>query len=511
MQERLVDEAGSAAGRKTIGGVGLLPPSSPIQQATDDFTLWVRRYRRVSFLQFFLPHGIIGVLWSSIWLCRTVYESDDADDYFSRMVILRSWVLRAQGLRYNIRLAVLVSALFVIAPAVFLPVFLGAVLSKENPNVGRIFEVCVPLVCIFFVSAIHVAIAAIRVLPAAAAFVAAATPSLEARLLTRDESARFVSESLSAERTASALGISRFVGHPSLLMTGQAVEAVRGLPHFLRVPEIHVLKGIVQIYPESCSCSLHPEPQPNSSTLCFLTGLVEGTAAIVREVEAFGEPALTRALHAYGLCEQGDIRLDEYVKHSRAVAAGLREAHIVSIRLYTSADGFAYFNDPMRDRDRYDADRAHPLAVTMAFLADGVRKLRLEYMSMPESSGDGRGATVLYRGLRGVTIGIDFMLGRMGGTELAAMSTTSSWAVAVGFVLQQTDGPPLPASQSIVLRILVANAVQYGADVAWLSVNPAEFEVIFPPLCYLQPTGRFEIVRADGGAQVTVVEVVPFV
>ena len=66
-----------------------------------------------------------------------------------------------------------------------------------------------------------------------------------------------------------------------------------------------------------------------------------------------------------------------------------------------------------------------------------------------------------------------------------------------------------PVGRAALLRILVANAVQYGADVAWLSVNPAEYEVIFPPLTYLQPTGRFEVVRADGGARLTVVEVVP--
>jgi hypothetical protein len=46
--------------------------------------------------------------------------------------------------------------------------------------------------------------------------------------------------------------------------------------------------------------------------------------------------------------------------------------------------------------------------------------------------------------------------------------------------------------------------------VEWLSVNPAEHEVIFPPLLYLQPTGRFEVVHYDG-AKLTVVEVVPFV
>ena len=117
-------------------------------------------------------------------------------------------------------------------------------------------------------------------------------------------------------------------------------------------------------------------------------------------------------------------------------------------------------------------------------------------------------------------------------------STTSSWDVAVSFVLQRSDGPPLPARDSIVLKLVVANAVrsytacrvpcgachtsqaicrkpyvachicrmpwdacrasraarrvpraqvQSGADVEWLSVNPGEHEVIFPPLVSPQP------------------------
>ena len=91
------------------------------------------------------------------------------------------------------------------------------------------------------------------------------------------------------------------------------------------------------------------------------------------------------------------------------------------------------------------------------------------------------------------------------------MSTTSSFEVAASFVVQRADGlAPRPAAQSIVLRLCVENCVQYGADVAWLSVNPREREVIYPPLCLLQPTGRHEVVQV-GDATVTVVEVVPFV
>jgi hypothetical protein len=257
---------------------------------------------------------------------------------------------------------------------------------------------------------------------------------------------------------------------------------VRGLYYFLRVPELTILRG-----------------------------LVEGVPAIVREVEALGDPQLTKALHKFGMCAEGNVKLAELVAHERARRCGLRDAHVVAIRLYTCADAFRHFNEPMRDRARFDGGRSHPLALTMAFLADGVRKLRLEFLTAKPTEAGPDAPTVLYRGLRAVSVSDGFMEGRMGGTELAVMSTTSSWDVAVGFVLQRAEGPPLPAAQSVVLRLLVANAVQYGADVSWLSVNPAEYEVIFPPLCYLQPTGKFEVVRAADGAQLTVVEVTPYV
>ena len=84
---------------------------------------------------------------------------------------------------------------------------------------------------------------------------------------------------------------------------------VRGLYHFLGVDEV----GIWQ-------------------------GLAEGTAAIVREVEALNDSKLTRALHAYGLCKEGAVKLSELTQNERAVRCGLREGHIVAIRLYTCAD-----------------------------------------------------------------------------------------------------------------------------------------------------------------------------
>ena len=56
--------------------------------------------------------------------------------------------------------------------------------------------------------------------------------------------------------------------------------------------------------------------------------------------------------------------------------------------------------------------------------------------------------------------------------------------------------------------IKVQNFMQYGAELQWLSAFPGEAEVCFPPLTYIQPTGRTQIIRIGGNA-FKVVEVVP--
>ena len=91
-----------------------------------------------------------------------------------------------------------------------------------------------------------------------------------------------------------------------------------------------------------------------------------------------------------------------------------------------------------------------------------------------------------------------------GGTELAFMSTTSNIELAVKYSL---------SPNSLLLKIRVKNFMQMGADVQWLSAFPGEAEFLYPPLTYLEPTGRVEKMRvkgADGKKIVfTVLEVEP--
>mmetsp|Transcript_12605 Transcript_12605/g.30943 ORF Transcript_12605/g.30943 Transcript_12605/m.30943 type:complete len:104 (+) Transcript_12605:349-660(+) len=87
-----------------------------------------------------------------------------------------------------------------------------------------------------------------------------------------------------------------------------------------------------------------------------------------------------------------------------------------------------------------------------------------------------------------------------GGTELAPMSTTTEFSVAVTYAM---------SSEAVVFKVVTMNSLQRGADIQFLSAFAAESEVLFPPLTYLQPLeGRKQVIQLEG-ITLTVVEVQP--
>ena len=105
----------------------------------------------------------------------------------------------------------------------------------------------------------------------------------------------------------------------------------------------------------------------------------------------------------------------------------------------------------------------------------------------------------LWRGMRNLDIGDKFLANNAGGTEVAPMSTTTDMRVAVHYGL---------SSDSLLFLLKVGNFLQYGAELQWLSAFPGEAEVCFPPLTYIQPTGRTQIITVGENA-FKVVEVTP--
>ena len=88
---------------------------------------------------------------------------------------------------------------------------------------------------------------------------------------------------------------------------------------------------------------------------------------------------------------------------------------------------------------------------------------------------------------------------KLGGTELAPMSTTSSLAVAMKYSASRN---------AVLLRLVTDSFISRGPDISFLSAFPAEREFLFPPLTYLAPTGNVEKISV-GGASWDVVDVKP--
>lgn len=96
-------------------------------------------------------------------------------------------------------------------------------------------------------------------------------------------------------------------------------------------------------------------------------------------------------------------------------------------------------------------------------------------------------------------LGEDFMIELQGGTEVAPMSTTSDIRVACEYGM---------SDNSLLFKITVNNYLQYGAELRWLSVFPGEAEVCYPPLTFLQPTGKIQKV-SHGDKSFFICEVIP--
>ncbi len=77
------------------------------------------------------------------------------------------------------------------------------------------------------------------------------------------------------------------------------------------------------------------------------------------------------------------------------------------------------------------------------------------------------------------------------------MSTTRDLKIAVEYS-KSSEG------NALLLKFRVDNIKQFGADVSWLSAFPQEEEILYPPLTFLQPTGRVETTTIKGMAFTTI-------
>ena len=269
--------------------------------------------------------------------------------------------------------------------------------------------------------------------------------------------------------------------------------------------------------------------------------MAKGTQAIIDEIENFGtavdKECLDYVLHKEAGsdstlfvnsafprdCDENGTRpdrkradgtgmqIDDFLNHHFAQKVGLKMPHVVALRLYTTA-AFQSMNAPLRSETR------HPFPATIKYLAEGIGKLRAagnddgnvqrSQKKAPAGKGSpvsllpsktGRGSPTpplvrsksnydavleMWRGMANLSSTAEFE--SQGGSEAAPMSTTTDPIVAVSYG---------QSTRSLLLKIVADNFVHRGADVSWLSAFPGEQEYLYPPLTFLQPTGRSESVH----------------
>jgi hypothetical protein len=270
----------------------------------------------------------------------------------------------------------------------------------------------------------------------------------------------------------------RFTTELRQMILGEPEEAALGIDRFMRV----------------ASSTMH-------------AGMAKGVTAIIAEFEASGtdndKECLRYVMHEKagssekefpnGVRDQGrnDETLEDFVNHPHSKQAGLTDAHVLALRLYTTA-AFMSLNMPLRD---VNSKEPHPFPVTIRFIAEAIKQLRSVGAAQDRTSS----TSELWRGMRDLTVDSSFM--EKGGTEIAPMSTTTSLEVAIKYSA---------SSSSVLLKLTTSSFMQRGADLSFLSAFPDEAEVLYPPLTFLQPVRRFEI-TLDNGAQYTVIEVVPHI
>ena len=133
----------------------------------------------------------------------------------------------------------------------------------------------------------------------------------------------------------------------------------------------------------------------------------------------------------------------------------------------------------------------HPLPALVMCISDGLKALR----ALDPESDQATSIIEFYRGFTDMQVTEEFR--NKGGTEYAPMSTTTDVEVACGYAVRKgkTDG-------ALLMKIVTENNLQRGADLTFLSMYPGEQEILYPPLTFMQPTGRQQVMEftlRDGG------------
>ena len=323
----------------------------------------------------------------------------------------------------------------------------------------------------------------------------------------------------------------RFLGEVNDLVSGQAEEAALGIANYMGIAEatlaqrkhMSVAQVLAALEPPPSSAAAaaaaaaagaaatpgpleeqlrhFPGGRARYAELLRASSDLEGVAAVAHEFLAhgtpedlewleycLGQPATPRRMpHGLRDAGRGGESLADFCSHRFARAAQLSGGNVLALRMYTTA-AFKSLNRPLRDVERREDGSvrlpprirtAHLLPVTVKLIEEGLKKLR----ALHTADGGAGVSMPLWRGMKNLRLTEAFE--RRGGTELAPMSTTEDLHVAAHFSA---------GAQSLLFKISPTSFMQRGANLQWLSAFPQECECLYPPLTFLQPTGRKQTV-----------------
>ena len=183
------------------------------------------------------------------------------------------------------------------------------------------------------------------------------------------------------------------------------------------------------------------------------------------------------------------MSLDAFTQTPPALASGLKRAHVLALRLYTSP---VYRNLSKPLHDGCSAQRPHPYPATVALLTEALKKVRGEQLvrhtAMP-STESAQG--VLWCAVSELGDGTSEFKQR-GATEIAPLSMSSVRdhveAHAIGHYMQLKliDKSLAEASVPTLLRLKADQWQHAGCDISTFSVVPQEKEIVYPPCTYLE-------------------------
>ena len=179
--------------------------------------------------------------------------------------------------------------------------------------------------------------------------------------------------------------------------------------------------------------------------------------------------------------------LSDFCSLEAAELADLHAHHVAAIRVYTS-DSFGLFNGPMRSKQC-----PHPIKTTVFFLHDALKKLRKVGAKVDPARYNE--IVFLWRGMRNMTMDLDEFK-RHGGTELAAMSTSSNKDIAESYA----------RSERGLVMSFATRGLSRGVDISMFSLYPKEQEYLYPPLTYMLFDESRALTEENG---VTLVPILP--